>query len=576
MSGNFGQYRAPERQYSDVTSVQSPVQDTSSASSLGGVAQGIAALGQTAISAFQISEQRNQRELEEERAQAQAASKAEFEAELLRAGAIADQQGKSSTGFKTFLTMAFQQSDLDFDTKSKMMKQFQETALGKVFVEDSPEEKAFNELTGKAVKAGLIPQGATPEQVKIGTARYQEISAQTEYDNAKLAKIKLEREELALKRDKTAEDRAALAEADKKLEEGKWQALTNLSANYTPALKNKVGDIVKGVRDGTFSREQAEQQLINDKRDFSATVGHLTVGMPPGAVDPLIKPMMDVFDIAIDRLDSTNILKEIENASEIMIAKSKRDQLLGSQDLVNFVGASSLSNFQSPALILMQDKEQTKVLKQMSQPLGGKVRDVTVVDQPMTSYLGQIKAATGARDQMGADGEPLIDERELFTNVSNILSSANRYIHEEEDTPKQNENIIKWLADPEVGQYVGEKYSQLPSKAVIGLSNTLANSAVNYIYPEVQSIVASDLKDNEGVEMYNLGNQVVFKATSSDMWDKSVANKLNDDVAGALTTYFRAIANVSSDNFSTIFERERPSAWPSKYGEQQEETITEE
>jgi hypothetical protein len=123
------------------------------------------------------------------------------------------------------------------------------------------------------------------------------------------------------------------------------------------------------------------------------------------------------------------------------------------------------------------------------------------------------------------------------------------------------------LANPAVGKYVGEKYSELPTKAVMGLHDTLTNSAVNHLYPQVQDIAASDLRGDEGVAMYNLNNQVVFRVTSSDPWHKSVANKMNKQIAGALTTYFKAIANVSNEDFSQVFEREQAIAWPSKYGE---------
>jgi hypothetical protein len=186
----------------------------------------------------------------------------------------------------------------------------------------------------------------------------------------------------------------------------------------------------------------------------------------------------------------------------------------------------------------------------------------------MSFYLGNLSEAIKAEGQLKADGSPLIDQKELSTNIINTLSGANRYI-DEEDSPKQNERILKWLANPAVGKYVGEKYSELPTKAVMGLHDTLTNSAVNHLYPQVQDIAASDLRDNTGVEMYNLNNQVVFRATSSDPWHKSVANKMNNQIAGALTTYFKAISNVSSDDFSQVFERERPVAWPSKYAEEQ-------
>ncbi len=558
MTFDASKYEVQEEQLSARPEVQSPVQPYTGP----GVFQSVLDFVDEAVDVGIPLYQQNKANKAQE---VQSKLKRDFDRKLVQAGGLADKHGSDSIQFNTFLTNAYSSSGLAPEDKTKAMKDFQATALGKSFTEKSPEEEARDELIKGAMKANFIPYNATQDQIIQGAMNFQLVSAQQEFDAARLAKIQLEQAELNLKQDKSADDRAALAAGEKEIEEGKWTALVNLSANYTPAIKNKVGEIADKYRKGDLTREQAEQQLVDEKRDFSATLGHLTAGMPTGHADPLVAPMMAVFDIGIDRLDSAQMLADIENESALMIAKSKRAQLLSSKPLVDAVAGLSLANFQSPNLIATMSNEVAKVHVRMSQ-YGIKPVDVTEQTEEMGSYLNTLTGAIKVEGEVKADGSPLVDPKELSTNIINTLSGANRYI-DEEDSPKQNEEILKWLSNPLVGKYVGDKYSELPPKAVMGLHNTLTKSAVNHLYPQVQEIAASDLKGGEGVEMFNLNNQVVFRATSSDPWHKSVANKMNNKIAGALTTYFKAISNVSSDDFSQVFERERPVAWP-KYQEE--------
>lgn len=567
MTGEIGQIKPQETMRSDIEAVASPVQEQAVA----GPAAGILDMANTAFNVAMPFVQKQRQQASEA---AQLEAKNEFSHNLLKASSLADKYGAESARMKTFLTEAYVNSGLDPDIKAKMLKDFQTTALGKPLVEESPEQKAFDKLTGEAVARGFIPYNATPDQVEQGTLMMQRVSAQTQVDQAKLASIQLQNAELKLKSDKSAEDRRLLEEGRKELESGRWDALVNLSIGYTPTIKNSVNKIVQQYREGVLDRAGAEEQLKLSQRDLSATVGQLVAGMPKGSADPLVQPMMDVYNIAIESLDSSSLLQDIENQNKLMVAKAKRNQLLSSNDLVNFVANSSLSNHSSPALIAKMSEESVKVLKRQSE-VGVKPADVTEQTEDMATYLEVLTNGIQNRGTMLSGGVPAISQEELNRNISNTLSGANRYISDE-DKPTQNKMILKWLAAPEVGGYVKESLSEMPASALAGLTNTLTNSAVNHIYPKVQDITSSDIPDGEGVEMMNFGGQVSFRATSADPWDKSTANKLNNEVAGALTTYFRAIANVSSDSFDQVFDRERATAWPSKYGEEttQEEVQT--
>lgn len=582
MAGEFGQFKPAERRLSDIKSVQTPVQDASSASAMGSLAQGVAALGQVGITAFQVSEQQKQQQLQEEQQQAFLEQKQSFETELLRAKDMADQQGSTSLGFKTFLTMAFDESPLDFETKTKMMKDFQATVLGKSFTEVSPEERAFAKMTEEAGAAGYFTQDSSPDEIEAATAQYAADQRQAEADAAALRQINLQQAALNLTQDQRTE-------LEREQAKKQYGALANLAANGRTPTKNAINNIVSDMQKGAITTKDAQDLLTAKKGELEAVIAQMTRNVKDkGSVEALAKPLLDLYDYAIGNVDSKDILQELKTQNDIMIEKVKFNQLSNDPDLVGLVSYSNLFGNNNPALFQAMTPKAAELINRNSSD-SDKPADVAEGTSDTGVYLDTMSDAIDNIGVLNPDGSQMIDQQRLLVNINNTILGANRYI-DAEDAPTQNKQLIQWLAQPKVGKYVGENFGQLTPAARVKLSDTLQNNAVNYVYPRVNELTSAlfveEKKPRTGtskvrkvygvtedeVEMIEQGGSVIFRGSSPD--SQRVADTMNREVAGALTTYFNAIANMSTDSLSEVFEREKPSVWPSKYGQQQEEEET--
>ena len=92
--GNFSQFGAAEGRYSDVESVQAPVEDNSAAIKVKALAQGIEDLGVAGIDIYSgIKEDQRKKSLLEQQGM--------FEKSLLKAAQLADSHGANSLMFRT-------------------------------------------------------------------------------------------------------------------------------------------------------------------------------------------------------------------------------------------------------------------------------------------------------------------------------------------------------------------------------------------------------------------------------------------------------------------------------------------
>jgi len=563
MTFEASRFGAEERQLSDVESVQAPVQDNSKAMEISAFAQGVSSATQAGASIARMGQVTQQSAQEA----AVLGQEKDFERELLKAKSLADKHGSQSIAFNTFLTNTFANSSLDFNSKTKMMKGFQATVLGKTFTELSPEEKAFKKVREDAVISGFVLETDTPEEIEEGLDEYRQFVTQARLDTEASAAISRKRAQVGL----TTDERNL---ADKEMADKNYTAIANLAANHRTPTKNKVRQIVAAYTSGHIDRKAAEAQLQAAKGEVGAIVSQLSRNVPPAQVESLAKPLLGLYDVALANLDSTTLLREVENGNKLMIATTQRNQLTADPELVELASISSLSGNNNPAIAAKMSQKSLQFLKQNSDTKGDKVVDVTEVSEDMGTYLGSLTDGIDNLTRLDFGGQPLADLQELTTNVDNTLKGANHYINAE-DKPSQNQKILEWLAQPRVGTFVKDNLNSLTPTARLSLTDTLINNATNYVYPKVQELVDSELKSEgqrfgvseDDIEMDSSGGQVVFRAKTSDNWTRSVAAKMNREVGGALTTYFNAMGNVSGDGFSTTFERERANLWPSKYGE---------
>lgn len=550
--GNFNQ-GVPERAFSDVSGVTSPVADTSGVHKINAVTGAINAVGSVFKGASAISEVRKG----VEQGEALAAGTKGFEADLLKAKDLADQEGSNSLKFNNFLTKSFDQSPLAFDVKAKMMKDFQATVLGKSFTEVSPEDQVAEATTLAAGKAGFWLAGASEEEVEEGTSTYVAGQQKLAADAAEMSQLNLEK----AKRGKTTAERT---EIDRLMAKKQHNALANLAANYRLPVKNEVSAIVGQLQNGTIDEKTAKQMLTTARGDFSATLAQTTRGLDKAQVDPLAKPLLNLYDVALANISSANVLLELNNANAITTAQVVRNIQLGNPDLVNVAALSSMVGNTSATIQAKFGEEAALVLKKNSKK-GGKPADPTDDSEGVATNLEMLKGSAGQLDSIDANNQPIINIEEFVTNVDNVLGGSARYISED-DNPVDNQKILEWLADPQIGKGIKDNLASFSDATRGKLSSTLTKSAVNHIYPKTSSIMR-DLKPTEvdKIVVTGQGNKVVFRSSTQEPWILSVAQKLNREVGGALSTYYNAIGNVTGDGFSSVFEREKSILWPTEF-----------
>lgn len=580
MAGNFAQFGVRERQLSDVTSVQSPVQDTSSATAMTAISQGISGLGSAALTAFKIDKEQQERELGLQQEQALAEQKQAFEKKLLKAKDIVDQEGSTSIAFRTFLTKSFDESSLDLETKAKMMRDFQSTVLGKSFTELSPEEEVFRQHKKEAGANFYYTEDSSEEEIEQGVMDYITAQRKAEANRAEIENINLQRAKIGLTQDERSELEAQLSSKQ-------FNAVASLVANGRTTQKNKIGTIIRNLQKNQLTASDAQEQLRASKGEIEALVATMSRNVKDRAsLDALTKPLLDLYDVAIERSDSANVLKEIEAENKLIEAKARFNLLHNDPELAEMSAFSSLFGH-NPALASEATLKYGEIVVKNSKE-GERPADVTESTKDNKLYLDTLSSAIDSIGMRGPTGRELVDQESLLTNINNTLLGSNRYI-DAEDPPTQNKQLLQWLAQPRVGEYIKDNLGQLTPQARVKLADTLYKNAENYVYPRAQELVGNlftEVKQakraisrsvgvtEEEVEMTAQGLSVVFRGSTPE--GQRVADTLNREVAGALTTYFNATANLSEDTFSTVFERERQSVWPSKYAELQEEPTTEE
>jgi hypothetical protein len=548
--GQFNQ-GTPERAFSDVAGSTAPVADNSGVHEINMVTGSLNALGSVFKTGMGIANARK------ETAQTAAVSEQtnSFEAKLLTAKDLAEQEGSNSLKFNNFLTKSFDESPLDFDVKAKMMKSFQATVLGKSFTEVSPEEQAREANITAAGKSGYWNSSSSEEDIELGTAEYEKTQQILSANTTEMSQLNL----LKAQRGKTTAERA---EVDRLMEKKQFSALANLAAGQRLPVKNEVESIVGQFQSGQIDRKTAEQMLTVARGDLNATIAQVTQGVDSAKVAPLTKPLLNLYDVALSYLGSTNLLMEVTNANSLATAQVVRNTQINNPQLVELAALSSMTNNSSPSLQAKFGEEASLVLKQNSKK-GGKPVDPTTESEGVTTYLETVKDSASKLDQMGKDGQPTINIEEFVTNVDNVLGGGARYISED-DNPVDNQKILEWLANPQIGKGIKDNLSSFNATTRGKLSDTLTKSAVNHIYPKTTSIMRGDLKPTEldKIQVVNQGNKVVFRATTQEPWIKSVAQKLNREVGGALSTYYNAIGNVTGEGFSSVFDREKDILWP--------------
>ena len=581
---NFSQFMPEERGYNDIKPVAQPVVDNTAAEFRSNMAQGIDAFADTVGKVGGIIKQRNA----DKALATQQGLEDEYVRGLKSASTMAEQEvgdakvGAYITGLENRLTKQGMPAESMLDLRKKM----EGLSIGRPLVRKSAQEQAMEHETEQAVEAGFIDSTTPPEEQESALAAYRTAFQQEQADKRKKAEIDLKMADVNLsraERENLSAERSAAAAS----------SLSNITYNARPVVKNKINGVLSKLKAGTIDRKEAEAELQALKGDLTANLARTSSDADPVQYKTMTAPLLELYERTISNLGAETYLNDFQNDMDMVTAKSQRNMLVRDPELQAVVSLSSLFNHNAAVTAKTTEivaKHLNKNSNKNTPPA-----DLTGGGSDEKVYLEAVGDSLKLLGQVDRAGNPTIEAGEAQANVESILAGASRYIKPGDD-PANYLDVLNWVAQPHVGKYIKESMSQLSPEAVEGLSSVLIKSSAEDIYPAVHRAIgetvspATDSSEfnttrptrtygvtEDELELVSRGNQVVFRALTPNA--RADAERLNRGPAKALNAYINAMANVSSDSFEQVFNRDLPIIWPSKYREQgqdQQEAVADE
>jgi hypothetical protein len=560
---NISAFEIGERQASDVTAVQAPVQEQVVQSPL----LGIADLAGKVAGAFggMVSSNR----------QAEAAAldtdlKNQYIATLDAASGSVDQEGGSRGKALNFLSKKENEltvQGLSREEMTDLKLKYGKTFAGKKLNLGTIQEQAEQAMEEKGINDGWIKPYMTDSQVAVALQEMGTFEAKSKANEAAMSRLALKKATVGATKDET--------EAVNR--EIKQQAFTNTGdavAGFRPQVKASVEDVLTRVGKGEFPAEDGIRALQSQLGDLSANIANIGRGGDLAQIKFMSAPLLELYTRAIADLknEPASALSKLQNANALIEEKVKFN-LLSNPDLAENAQLSTLFGHSPIVAALVSNGVAEHIKKNTadgppSNLTGDKDAQVT-----SGNYLKGLTEGIGAEGQVGFDGSPTIDSKELFTNVEQTLNGANRYIRAE-DPASESKALLEWMANPQVGEYLKTNMGRLDSAARTKLADTLLTSGEQQVFPEVRDELKFSMRSSfigpdgarpvvpADINLTVVGNQVVFKATTAA--GRIPALELNQKASKALTTYLRAVSNVSGTDLAAVLEENMFNIWPAK------------
>jgi len=594
--GNFDQYRGMEIQASDRLSVQNPVEDTSSAASLAGFAQGMAS---TVGSAFELYGAKKRSDKVEQKALLEQQEKEfdnRYDYAIEKMSYAMDSGEMDSIQAKTFLRKVKQElvsmgasADKLNDLESKSLK----TLSGRVLLEGTEEERAEKQAEKLYLGSKEFNPYYTEEEKKMAMNRlFKNMN-----EEAVWAHQKAEYDSIISKADKNS---AEYKDAQLGLKRDAIDRLNNMLANSPSDIGNKQAAINQKYESDVEEVGEAQARLNAESswrayknaatRNAQLAVNEVEGGLPvqkkaylemlerqEGFLEQLGDSQFVEMQKQLQDKEKTKLNIAIYNSSEnIQKAEAMKEIFGGPESLVYFQSltqdaAKDLNNFNMEFL-----------KRSDGAPISGFGEDRESADASTKSLKSNVS------DYLSGDYEG--DPKELDKIVSGNLAKLS------EDfktlSTKEIDETLKYYASPEFGEYV--KQRKLSGEDIDNINRQMhaykyrvAKATSNFLRDnlsiaertkglgQLASAHAKVLKHqgttSDAFELVFEGGQVMVKPDNER--GLGLAEELNSKISGPLSRILKVDANLSGESKESLFEVWRSQLWPSKYGEQQEETV---
>jgi len=585
MSGNFSQFGARERQYSDTVSVQAPVEDTSSATALSAFASALGTVGNLASSYGEHS--KNQK-----RAEAAALEKEyenRYDYAIDKVSSAMDSGEMNSTQARTFLTKTKRElisMGASADSLNELEAGALKTLTGKLLAEGTEEEAAQRQFDKDFQASGYNDPEAGPEQQEINKSKFRARRSKKIAQDEEIA-------ELALISARNEKNKSVREEAEAGIKAIQKEKINDLVVDMPESLNNEVGKLrrIRAEEEQTLGTAKANanfsQRLEQVRNSYSSVIsreGALVEGGLPVQTKAATDTLNSYIDTELKYLGDAEANKFREQTVKANTLKNKV-MLSGDSTIALATAASELLD---PALVsgsklsLDAAKRSTQIAQELLQDNprinveGLEEYDKVILTPNLEAYTrGELKDTAALKDQVSG-----------FLKYSSDALTGGASL-------KDKNLIVKRMTSPQFGQFVRNE----------GLTNDdIANAAIalgeyqRQVTGVFQGFVDEQLGNKGDLEKFKQRKRGKFSSegpVTIDNFDlefkggkvivvgdnavaREVAKEINDRASTKLTNVVLANANLEGTTPESVAERWIPELLPSKYGEQDagEETAT--
>ena len=584
MTFDASRFTAPEGQYSDIKSVESPIADNTEAMSIADDDQLISDIGR---SAFDLKGAYDKQAKAEAKAKVAAQSTIfsnRYDAAIEKYSAAVSSGEMTKLQADTYLTklkselvnMGASADDLN-KTEIAALK----TISGKALLEGSAQERADKKADEEFQNSLAWNPYHTPEQ-------QQEAKRDFFYKRNEQAVRQEKLDNLALKAAQRDEGSAEREQLKLELKEEQIDVLNSMLRDSTSLMTNYQSQII-----ATYDQQVEElgeaQAKLNAERSWNAfknaeiRKAQLAANEVEGGLPVQKEAYLDMLDRRSTFLDELGDAQLVTKLQEVEEREQTRLELkLLNEDRVReakvvtgmFGGPESLSYFGE-----LKSTAATSV-------------NNFVADMMMRDFGGPPPTFGGGKESIKANREALTTSIKDFLNgdyegdpkdLDKVLSGHLARLSEDFKTlPKEEiDQALRYYSTPEFGRYVKQR----------GLSNedldnvnrqmhaykaSTATTFVNFVKDTLGAeekkarllstnprlrMAAARVATVDDFDLVFEGGQVLLKANKERARDE--AGELNDKIAGPLTRIIRTDSNLSGQSEEQIFNLWKEQLWPS-------------
>tara|TARA_R110002012_G_scaffold189277_1_gene356472 strand:+ start:2511 stop:4424 length:1914 start_codon:yes stop_codon:yes gene_type:complete len=598
--GNFKEFSAQERSYSDIAPPKEGVADTSGAHKMSAIAGAISAVGsvfEVGAGAYYKGKELEAKETEAKGEAAQARNKEDFSKKLVSASDMVAQPGGSDIKTAAFLTKAFNESTLDHDTKTKMMRDYQGTVLGKPLTEVSEDQKAEKAFNERFAKSPFYDRDASLDDQELNKVAFEKSILEKDAHDLEMRRLTLEAAQAKGSKEKEAK-------VAKEVEKVQKTRLTRLVQDLPKTITANLNDL-KSAYEQEAAEGDPSVALVNYKKalasaktmsasTFKRVASQSKSGFPVHLASAL-ETSNAMYDTEIKYAGTAEVGAERKAAVERVVVDTQLAMLNQSKSLKVTAAASSLVKGANISLDIQALTDVNNYfLEGEERADGGRASNLDPSQDGVDDYYEVVRKNLANIDKTNADGSPVVNTESLTKQIGNMLA----YSSDSEGKLDLGEysNVVGEMANPSFGTFLKTvKGAGLNQKDLANAQMALSRYAED-VTDSFNGFLRDTMTDSEraakaastnprgrhsvsrkvtedDLELVFVNDRVVFKG--NDEKSRSFAEGLNNRASKQLTDTVWASSNIGSSSPEQVFNYWLPKLWPDKYGEQQEPTTQE-